>query len=32
MILFFNLVVIVGVILYWQYIFVFLWWIRKLFS
>jgi hypothetical protein len=32
MILFFNLVVIVGVILYWQYIFVLFWWIKKLFS
>lgn len=32
MTLFFDLAVIVAVILWWQYIFVVLWWIKKLLS
>jgi hypothetical protein len=32
MTLFFDLLVIVAVIVCWQYIFVVLWWIKKLFS
>ena len=32
MTLFFDLLVIVAVILYWQAIFVVLWWVKKLFS